>query len=107
MDWFHCGLQLLCCLPVLLWKFLKENLYPDIDDYYRRNPPTSDEADMFAPGPEHAEAPAAVSALVVTSMSVPEGPTAPTAVRNQKPSALEHVKSRSDFTPGPSRHESR
>jgi hypothetical protein len=92
--------QLLCCLPILLWKFLKEHLFPDIDDYYRRNLPKDDEIHASNPRPAATEAPSV--SVGATQQSVA---ALPQADRNKGPSILEHVRSRSDFTPAPPRFE--
>ncbi len=97
------GGQLLCCLPVLLWKFIKEHLFTDIDDYYRRNLPLDNQPTSSSLNPVVSEAPdpgAAASPL-------PAQGSHQAMDRNKEPSILQHMRSRSDYTPGPSQVEGR
>jgi hypothetical protein len=94
---------LLCCLPVLLWKFIKEHLFTDIDDYYRRNLPVDKEPTSSSLNPVVSEAPDPGTA----ALPLPAQGSHQAMDRNREPSMLQHVRSRSDFTPGPSQLEGR
>jgi hypothetical protein len=97
------GGQLLCCLPVLLWKFIKEHMYTDIDDYYRRNLPQANQPNSSSLNPVLSEAPG--PSAVASPLPAEAPPEA--ADRNKEPSILQHMRSRSDFTPGPCQVEGR
>ena len=89
------GSQLLCCLPMVAYKFIKERMFPDLDDYYRHNLPSDKQDGVSRLSPAQSEAQCLPVDKAVLQAEVPS------LDRNKEPSMLQHVRSRSDFTPAP------
>jgi hypothetical protein len=76
--------------------FIKERLFPNLDDYYRHNLPNDNQDGGLNMSPKQIEA-----------VNTPLPAKALHLDRNKEPSLLQHVQSRSDFTPAPPALDSR
>jgi hypothetical protein len=85
---------------MLGYMFIKERLFPNLDDYYRHNLPSDNQDGKSNMSPAKSEALSPSVGGVQPAEALPLD-------RNKEPNMLQHVRSRSDFTPAPPALDSR